>query len=260
MPFMRWIVLLSMLFCALSLRMEAQDDAQPSAADAALIQQKVREWVKVRKLIAEESAQWNAEKGQLAELNALREKELKQLDEYITAAGKRVKEGDAERQKLLAQEATLRSQRKKADETITALESQLREQIGRFPTPLRKNIPDALNRLENPTSDAALQDRWRDLLAILGSVANFQNTVTTATEMQTLDGVETQVDALYLGLCQAYYVSRNNQHAGIGMSETSGWKWTASDDLASRIRQAINIADKSGTPEFIKLPLNGNAK
>lgn len=220
----------------------------------ATVQEKIRAWVKTRKQIGEEAADWEAEKRSLADLNELRKQEIARIDELIAAAGERLKDADKQRTELLAEEESLRTWRASVEERLVKLEADLRAQLPKFPPPLRDKAGDAIARLEDPQPDTPLQNRYRDVLAILGEVGNFQNALTIDTELRDFDGAQVEVDVLYLGLAQAWYVDRTGRHAGTGRPGPEGWQWTADASLAGRVRDAIAIQRKLAPPAFVGLP------
>lgn len=224
----------------------------------ATVQEKIREWVKTRKQIAQEAADWEAEKRSLADLNDLRKKEITQIDAFIAAAGERLQDAEKQRTELLAEEESLRTWRASVEERIVKLEANLRAQLPKFPPPLRDKAGDAIARLEDPQPDTPLQNRYRDVLAILGEVGNFHNTLTIDTELRDFDGAQIEVDVLYLGLAQAWYVDRTGRHAGIGRPGAEGWQWTDDASLAGRIRDAIAIQRKLAPPAFVGLPFTAS--
>jgi DNA repair exonuclease SbcCD ATPase subunit len=225
-----------------------------------IVQEKIREWVKTKKQIGEERSHWDAEKQSMTDLNELRRKEIAQIDELIAAAGARLADAEKQRTELLAEEAATRAWRASVEGRIGKLEADLRAQLPKFPPPLREKIGDAIQRLENPQPDTPLQNRYRDVLAILGEAGNFQNTLTIDTELREIGGIQVEVDVLYLGLAQAWYVDRTGRHAGSGRPDAAGWQWTDDAALASRVRDAIAIQRKQAAPAFIGLPFQPATK
>lgn len=218
------------------------------------VQEKVREWVRVKKQISAERADWEAEKQSLSDLNALREKEISQLDELIEAAGSRLADAEKQRADLREEEANLRERRKLLEARITKLETALREVVPRFPPPLRNQVEPVLARLETADSEASLQDRYRDLLTVLGEAGQFDRTLTIDSEIRAIDGEQVEVQVLYLGLARAWYVDRAGRHAGTGIPTAEGWRWTENPSVAPSVRRAIAIRRKEAAPAIVSLP------
>jgi len=236
---------------------EEDTDAKPAATATpppAVVQEKVREWVRVKKQISAERADWEAEKLSLADLNELRQKEIANLDEFIAAAGSRLDDAEKQRTDLLAEEESLRSRRQLLEEAIGRNEAALRAMIPRFPPPLRAEIDEALARLETADPDAPLQDRFRDLLVILGEAEQFDDTITIDAELREIGGENIEVDVLYLGLARAWYVDRSDRHAGTGVPTDTDWEWTEDASVAAAVRNAIAVRRKEAAPAIVPLP------
>jgi hypothetical protein len=250
------IISSSLILGSLEIPAIAQEAADPTPA---AVQQKIREWVKTRKQIGEEAADWETEKRSLTDLNEIRRKEAAQIDELIAAAGNRLKDAEKQRTELLAEEESLRAWRATFEQRIIKLEADLRAQLPKFPPPLRDKAGEAITRLEDPQPDTPLQNRYRDVLAILSEVGNFQSVVTIDTELREINGAQVEVEVLYLGLAQAWYADRTGKHAGSGHPGPEGWIWTADASLAGRVREAIAIQRKLAPPAFVGLPFTATS-
>lgn len=233
---------------------DAEKSSPPSAAE---VQEKVRQWVRTQQLISEEQADWEAEKQVLADLNELREREVAELDELIAAAGTRLTDAETQRDELLAEEQSLRERRAELEKGIAALESAARELLPGLPSPLREKLGGAIERLESgeDKADVPLQNRYRDVLAVLIEVGTFQSSPKLHTELRELDGKSVEVEVLYLGLATAWFTDRTGKYAGAGRPGEDGWTWTSQPELAAKIRKAIEVYQKKASPELIELPL-----
>ena len=184
------------------------DEAAPTDPSPSVIKEKVRLWVETLKTKSAEAADWEESKRSLTDLNELRKKEIAQIDELIAAAGTRLTDAEKRKADLEADEVKLRNDRRTMEERVALLEEKIRGQIAIFPATLRDKIPDALTRLEEPVGDAPLQNRFRDVLVVLGAVNQFHHSITVADEMRDLDGEGVKVEVLYLSLAGAWFVDR----------------------------------------------------
>lgn len=233
----------------------------PEEAGAAVLQKKTGEWIETRRLIGEEAAAWQAEKASLEDLNGIRANESAQLDEFVKAAGARVAELSAKKEALTKEQSDLRSWRAALDADLSKLESGLRPLLPRFPAVLREKVEESILRLEAAEADQPLQNRARDVLLVLQACVEFQNSITVDTEVREIGGERREVEVLYLGLNQAWYVDASGNLGGHGTPGGQGWIWTEDNSLAPRIRSAIEIQSRRATPAFVELPLsNGNEK
>ena len=260
MPPVRFIVRFSapaLLAMTAAAPLMAQDPAAPgpSLPPASEVHSKLEQWVKTRQLISEERAAWEVEKATLAGLNEVRLRESGQLDEFITAARSRVAEIDAQRSRFAEDENSLKAWRSAMEKEVTSLEQQIRPLLPRFPAPLRAKVEEALIRLDAPDSDEPLQNRTRDILLVLQAYLEFQNTLTVESDIREIAGARREVEILYLGMSQAWYVDIDGKHSGHGVPGDSGWNWTEDNSIAPRVRSAIEIQARRAAPTFVELPL-----
>ena len=249
------ILLLSLIIaCNIYAQETVNEGGTAKVSPSAILQEKVRQWVDVQKQRGKEASQWQEQKQQLTGLNELRLTEIKQIDSLIAAAGKRLEDATAQRQKLLQEQAELQTTRNLLQDNISKLENGLRQCLPRFPGPLRKKVGDALFRIENPDPDQTLQDRYRDLLAILAATAAFDHAIIVTKEIREVDGERIELETLYLGLAKAWYVGRAGTIAGHGKANNEGWQWTEDNSIAVHVRQAIEIYRKERAPDYVKLP------
>lgn len=244
------------VICAQEPAVPAAAAATPAPVDAALLQKKTGEWIETRRLIGEEAAAWQTEKNSLAELNAIRTKETSQLDEFVQTATVRIEELTTRKGALAKEQTDLKAWRAKLETDLSALEAGLRPLLPRFPAPLREKIQESLTRLESPEADEPLQNRARDLLLVLQACLEFQNTLTLHHEVREIGGERREVEVLYLGMTQAWYVDAAGRHSGHGVPGEQGWIWTEDATIASRVRSAIEIQARRATPAFVELPLS----
>lgn len=238
----------------------AQEESPETAPDADLpsaaeLQEKLRQWVETQRLISEEQIDWEAQKQSLSDLNALRQQEVAQLDELIEAAGTRLSDAETRREELNVEEGKLREQRDTWEKSIGELEAAARELLPKFPAPLKKQLSSAIKNLEaGPQADTPLQNRYRDVLAVLIEAQAFDSRLTLETQMREFGGETVEVEVLYLGLARAYYTDRSGKHAGMGQPGQDGWQWSQQGGLASSIRRTIDIFQKRVTPQLVELP------
>lgn len=228
--------------------------ASPLPTPAA-VQEKVRQWVRVQETISQEESRWREDQQGLRDLTALRREEIRQTDEILAVAGERVKDYEERQTKLTAEEQDLQADRELLLQRITGLESRARALLPSFPPPLREKLGDTVSRLEHPDPDHPLQNRYRDVLAVLIEAGNFNREITVHTELRQIGGQELELQVLYLGLGRAYYVDRTGRHAGSGVPGKDGWVWEESPVLASEIQKAIAIRQKEAPPALVRLPV-----
>ncbi|MEX2579984.1 MAG: DUF3450 family protein [Verrucomicrobiales bacterium] len=230
---------------------------EPPVPAASEVQAKLRQWVETRKAISAEKAEWEAEKATLAELNAVRERETDQLEDFVEAAGERVDELATQRGKFKEEEAELKTWRRRLEQRVEEFETRLRPLAGQFPPPLREQVEEALIRIESADPGVPLQNRARDVLLATKAWLEFHGSITVDSELREIDGKKREIDVLYLGMTRAFYVDKSGRHGGYGAPSGDGWQWTEDPSLASRVRLAIDVHARSETPRFVSLPVPG---
>lgn len=235
---------------ALSIPLHAEDPA-PAAA----VQAKVSEWIKTLQLISAEKAGWETEKQTLTDLNEIRKSEIGKLDEFIRLAEDRVKELDEKRQSFAKEEEDMKQWRRDLEQRLAPLENEIRPLVKLFPLALREKVEEATIRLEENDPEAPLQNRMRDLLAIVQAALDFHRSLSWDNEIREIDGERREIGVLYLGLTQAYYVDQSGKYAGYGSPTPDGWKWVAAPEIASSVRLAIDVFRTNVPPRFVTLPL-----
>ena len=68
-------------------------------------------------------------------------------------------------------------------------------------------------------------------------------------------GQRHEVEVLYLGLNQAWYVDPSDRFSGQGIPGAEGWTWKQDNRLASSVRSAIEVQTRRAVPTFVELPL-----
>ena len=223
--------------------------------EAGEVQTALQQWVKTKQLISSERANWAAEKVTLSDLNEIRQREIEQLGDFTKTAAARVKDIDGKRKQFTEEEADLKLWRRNLGAAVNSLEDQLLPLLPLFPSPLRSKVEEAILRIETPDPARPLQHRSRDVLLVMQAYLNFRNAITVDTDIRRIDGEDREVQVLYLGMTQAWYVDQTGNYSGFGVPSPDGWTWTEEPVLAAPVAEAIAIQTRSASPAFVKLPL-----
>lgn len=241
------------LFACLPSPLLAEDDAPPSAA---LVQQKLRELVDTKRRTAAVQTEWNEERHLLQNLNAIRQREIEELRALTEAAGERLETAATQRERLFDEKVRHQESRAILLQRIDGLEASLRALLPLLPPVLIDRMPDAAGRLSDPPRETrSLQDRYRDVLAVLTEIDAFQTVLTVTTERRETSLGPREVRVLYLGLAQAFFLDASGALAGVGHPGPEGWIWTETPELAPRLKRAFAIHDKKQEPGLVTLPL-----
>ena len=221
-----------------------------------ILQEKIRQWVETQKLRGKERADWAEQKRSMASLNGIRQKEIGQIDALIESAGKRLSDATAKKDQLLSEKEDLKSQRDVLQGRVAKFEVSMRQKVGMFPGPLLSKISDEVERIKNEEIEGSVQDRLRDIVAILSAASDFGHAMTITSEIRSVDDQSIEVEVLYLGFSGAWYVSKNGKTSGWGKVQDGGWNWTEDPSVARPLTEAMEMYRKERTPDYI--PLNFN--
>lgn len=235
-----------LLLVLLSGHLAAEPELTPHQA-----QQKIAAWLDVERAIAGEKKDFRASQTNLEQLLDVYTVELGLLDEAIIMAGEGLERSDAELKALKNSTAQLRETREQLQLKVNKQSTRLLKIMDRFPRPLRDELAAERLSLSNPTT--TLRAEVLAMVAVVKSTLKFNQVITYSESVQNVDGVDRQVQVLYLGLGRGYYVSGDT--AGVVDAEATGWKWTRKDQYRSVIARAIGVYQKTTRPELVKLPI-----
>ena len=219
----------------------------------------VEKWVQTRQLIAKKKADWRVGQENIKQSIGLLKKEIALLDKEIAQTNDIDTEADLEKQRVNLSLEDLKKSNKVVSDALWNMERKVLGLISRFPEPLkdrttavRTRIPLKIEDLRNNSA----AERMQNIVAILNEADRFNSAITMAVELRkTAEGNERQVQVIYLGLGQAYFVDQNNTIAGRGAPGSEGWMWSFNNGLAPKIRKIIGIYENGLPAEFVSIPV-----
>lgn len=215
-------------------------------------------WVETRQIVSEEKRDWELGKEVLEQRIALLEGEVAALQEKISVARGGIEEADLEQRERIAQNRGLRQASATLEEVIGAVEAKTRALLVSLPEPLARRVEPLSRKLpEDPAkTELSLGERFQNALGILNEINKFNREIVVTREIRELPGGSTaEVQTIYLGLGQAYYVTPNGDAAGTGRPGPGGWSWSASNEMAQEIARAIAILQNEDVPAYVPLPV-----
>lgn len=231
-------------------------DAAAAADSPAEARETIAQWVETQRAIARERAEWREERAALEQSLKLLEREADQLEEGIAELSEAAGEADDRAGALAARNSAYRRADEETSPTIADLEEEVRSLRTALPLPLETKVAPLFDRIDRENDSAAGPQRLQALLALLNEVHDFQQTVTLSSEVRELDdGSRREVQTIYLGLAQAFFVDGDRRIAGSGRPGEAGWEWTRNDDLADRVSRAVAILENRRPAEYIHLPV-----
>lgn len=236
----------------------AGDGDGPSAA---LALQETRltmdKWIETQQIISKERKDWQQGKEILVSRLDLVKSEVTTLEEKILQAESAVTEANRRRDELLEENERLKAVGSQLAQGVTGMEGEVRKLFDSVPQPIRTKLLPLSQRIpEDPANTrVSAAERFQNVLGILNELNKANNEITVGYEVHTLaDGRPSEVQAIYVGLAQAYYVSASGE-AGIGRPGADGWQWEASKAVAGDVLMALEILQGKQTPAFVALPV-----
>ena len=214
-------------------------------------------WIETQQLIGRERNDWNQSREVLRGRIELVGKEVGSLEESIRQSEASVAESNRKMQELVSERDQLKASTAQLVAAVTSMESEVRRVAKSVPAPVLAKLAPLFARLpEDPaTTRVSVAERFQNVLGILNEINKANSEITVNYEVRTLpDGSSSEVQVIYVGLAQAYYVSPRGD-AGIGRPTAEGWKWEPAPAEANRILTALEIIQGKHTPSFVPLPV-----
>lgn len=218
------------------------------------LREAISKLVDVQTLESKERNDWVAKKASFGALLELHQRELKLLDEELAKAGKTAPAHETQTADLESEIQALKQARQLTAEAIARNLPRLSTLAQQFPKPLLVDVEADLASLKAHGPQDEPRDALQSMLAVLAKAEQFNRRFTRSTEVQ--DGSEVQV--LYLGLAQAYYMDRKADgkgKAGVGRPSAEGWTWKSQAEIREALQAAFEIMDKKRQPATVTLPL-----
>jgi hypothetical protein len=252
---MKWLLFRLMIFTVWLAAAGQAAEVPPSLAET---RSTLEQWVQTRQLISKTRSDWDADKETLAQTTALYERELKSIAEQMSKVSTNNAQVEKERLTATAKQSELESAADKARSLVAGLEKRLQELAPSFPPPLAEKLSSSLARIPADPAKTKMSglERMQNVVGIVNEVDKFNAAVTVVSEVQkNSSGAEVQVETLYLGLAQAYFVDKAGDYAGLGTPSATGWQWTPNNALAGKIQKTISMYKNATPADFVSLPV-----
>ena len=228
--------------------------AQRSLEETRLVMAK---WIETQQILSKERNEWQQGKEILLGRLEVVRKEIATLEEKIQEAQSKVSEAETKRDALQAENGELRAVGKELSDAAGRMEGDVRRLLLAIPEPISTKLAPLSQRIPEDPEKAKVSaaERFQNVIGILNEVTKANNEITVNYEVHDLaDGKPSEVQALYIGLAQAYFVSARGE-AGIGRPSPDGWKWEPSKTAAADILNALEIFQGKQSPAFVPLPV-----
>ena len=215
-------------------------------------------WIETQQIISKERNDWQQAKEILRGRIELVGKEVSVLRDRIVQSEMAVKESDKKRDDLNAQNDQLKAVQAELLAAVSGMEDEIRKLAKMMPQPVSERIEPLLQRMptESSASRVSIAERFQNVLGILNELNKANSEISVAYEIRTLaDGTSSEVQVIYVGLAQAYYISPRGE-AGIGRPSEDGWKWAPAPEAADSILLALEIIQGKHSPSFVPVPID----
>lgn len=233
----------------------APQQAPPASLEGARLT--LSKWIETQQIIAKERNDWAQGKEILQGRIDLVGKEVSVLKEKISQSEAAVSESNRKRDELVAENDQLKALAGQLDSSARSMEAQVRALARSMPEGVLTKLQPLLDRIpaEGATVRVSTAERFQNVLGILNEMNRANSEISVAYEIRKLaDGSSSEVQVIYVGLAQAYYVSPSGE-AGIGTPGPEGWTWKPLPNAAGDILFALEIIQGKHSPAFVPLPV-----
>lgn len=216
-------------------------------------------WVDVRRTLAKEKRDWAVGREVLEDQIELMQGEIETMRARIAEARETASETDARRAEMAREHDELAATADALAEVVSGLEARTRELIAQLPDPIAEKVRPVSQRIPEDSSETKLSigERFLSVVYVLKEVSKFNQEITLSNERRSLGGGQTaEVNAIYVGIGQGYFVSADGSAAGIGRSDGEAWVWTPANESAAAIAEAIAIVNNEKTAGYVRLPVS----
>ena len=241
----------------------AQDGTKPGPADAARTQalEEMRlamgKWIEAQQLLAKERNEWQQGKELLTTRIDLVQKEIALLEGKIGDAKASAEKASAQKAELLAANESLKADSALLAQAVAPLEVEIKKLVPTLPEPIAERTNKLRERIpaDAATTRSSAAERLQNVLGILDIVNKANTEITLNFEVRTLpSGKRAEVQAIYVGLGQAYYVTADGD-AGVGRPTPSGWQWEPAQTLGRDLLLALDVMKGKHSATFLPLPV-----
>ena len=217
----------------------------------------LNKWIETQQIISKERNDWQQGKEILQGRIELVGKEVGILKDRIKQSEAAVEESNKKRDELVAENDALKASGTQLGEAVTLMEGQLRKLMKQMPEPVATKLTPLIQRIPADPSNTrvTVAERFQNVLAVLSELNKANSELAISYEIRKFaDGSSGEVQVIYIGLAQAYYISPRGD-AGIGRPGEDGWTWTPAPEAASAILSTLEIIQGKESPAFVPLPI-----
>ncbi|MEM6885328.1 MAG: DUF3450 family protein [Verrucomicrobiota bacterium] len=241
-----------------SLNLSAQEENESPGATFDDTRLLLQQWQEAEQAISTEKNDWRLAEQILKDRISLVESEIEQLNSQIVEAKENIIKADEDKQKVIKENEDLKAVATELDSIVVKLESDLRSTIvPKLTDPAKSRLEVFIKRIPDQAENdkLSMSQRFSNVVGLLDQINKLNGEIILESELRNVDGKELSVQSMYLGLGQAFYVTNQNDRAGVGRPGATGWEWTPVNDRAPEIAKAIAISNGDTIAEFVPVPI-----
>ena len=248
---MKKTMIMVMMASAAAFAQESELEAQKEA---------LSKWVETRKLISEEKHNWELEREILGDRIDLVRSEKEGLTKKINETRSLITEADKKREGLVNENDALKNASATLVNRIYLLEREVLDLLPTLPEPVQDRIKPLSQRIpKTEETELSISERYQNVIGIINDLNKNAGEIRVLSEVKELsDGSTAEVQTMYVGYAQAYYVNNKGDIAGYGYPTEEGWQWTEDNMLAGKVADAIAVMKNEKVATFIQLPAKVN--
>jgi hypothetical protein len=228
-------------------------DADPTA----VVKDALAKWMETQRIISQEQANAKTAKLALQGRIALVQSELDEFSGKVAKSSEDIAKEDARKTSLQKDLESAKLAPQVLQDAIAALEADVLKLKSTLPGPVLEKTKQLYDRMptDPKTTKVSLAERYQNILGILNEADKANNELMLVSEVRELpDTKPTEVETLYVGLAQAYFVNAERTLAGHGRPVQGKWVWQRDDKLASEVAAILAVMAAKGKPKFVQLP------
>ncbi|WP_462163690.1 DUF3450 family protein [Pseudoalteromonas xiamenensis] len=230
----------------LSVKANNQADSMPNL---------VEKWLQLSAQQQRVESEWAAEKPLLEQQLQLLQQEFETLNRNVSSKQGGQSEVAQKRESLASEQQRLEKQQFELQSALKFHRKQLSQIVSRLPPVLQNAWNETLLKWQGDISAQTDANQLQDVLALYQQWADFQKRIVVHEAPIQLNGEEFMVDQLYVGVSQAWFISKDGKTTGVGAPKGTSWVWTAVNDLdTAALVSAIAMYRKQQPASLIQLP------
>lgn len=244
-----YVVLLP-VFCA----------TQVSAASPTEIDNLVLQWNQIERQKSQITSSWAVRKQMLQlQLQLLADEEIA-LSGLLENSDEQQTTVEVKRAELLSSQESMETSQALVESSLARTLITLHNLHELLPPPLKNSWNQNIARLN--MEGATGSEQLEAALELLSQLEEFNSRIAVSQVLMTFEGgQQVQVDQLYVGIAQGWYLSANGDYFGYGRATPEGWQWRHKDSLSGElaletVQSLFANAKQEISPQLVSLPID----